>query len=135
MNTITVRTAAAIVLVYCFVAAGAAFAGEPLGKQEFLSNCSKCHGTDGKGSVPAMREAKGYRAVDLTQLSKDNGGRFPREEVHETIDGRKRYPAHFPGSMPAWGKRYSNQLGAENGTKVQKKISALVDYIESIQAK
>ena len=104
------------------------------GKQEFLSDCARCHGVDGKGTVAYMRAVPGYTATDLTQLSANNAGKFPRQEVIDAIDGHKRFPAHFLGAMPAWGLKYQ-QDGPEGQERVGKKISGLVDYVESLQAK
>lgn len=111
---------------------------DELGKQYYDADCARCHGTNGKGAVPGMRAVRGYIAVDLTQLSKAHGGHFPRLEVHEAIDGRKRFPAHFAGDMPVWGLKYgqdNHEPAQERDEQVRRKISALVDYIESIQEK
>ncbi len=116
---------------------GIACADSP-GKEAYLADCARCHGSDGKGNVAAMREVPGYKSVDLTQLSKENEGRFPRQKVYDTIEGRTRFPAHFIGDMPTWGLRYSEdseKLSPEAKARVKRRISALVDYIESIQEK
>ena len=74
--------------------------------------------------------------MDLTKLSAANDGKFPRQEVYDAIDGRKRFSAHFIGDMPIWGLKYQDQNGtAESEAKVRQRISALVNYIESLQAK
>jgi len=107
-------------------------------KEAYLADCARCHGADGKGHVAAMREVRGYKSVDLTQLSKQNEGRFPRQKVYDTIAGRKRFPAHFIGDMPTWEVRYrkdDQKLGPEAEARIKGRISALVDYIESIQEK
>ena len=106
-------------------------------KKDYLADCARCHGADGKGHVAAMRYVPGYKSIDLTQLSKQNGRRFPRQEVYDTIEGRKRFPAHFIGDMPTWGLQYreDQKLGPEAEARVKRKISDLVDCIESIQEK
>lgn len=109
---------------------------DPPGKQAYLRDCAKCHGTDGTGNSPRMRNVPGYVSVDLTTLSAANDGKFPRQEVYDAIDGRKRFSAHFIGDMPIWGLKYQDQNGsAQSEEKVRCRISALVDYIESLQAK
>jgi Cytochrome c len=124
-------TAAAALL--SAIAIGTARA-ESAGKGEFLANCARCHGTDGKGKVATMRAVPGYVSIDLTRLSKENGGKFPRQEVEETIEGSKRFPAHLVGDMPAWGLRFRNEPGKSGSEKeVKHRIAALRDYIESIQ--
>lgn len=116
---------------------GNAFA-QPSGKADYVADCAHCHGLDGKGSVPEMSKVRGYVAVDLTQLSKAHGGRFPRQEVYEAIDGRKHFPAHFVGSMPTWGlkyQRHDRELRQNSEKDVRRRISALVNYVESLQEK
>jgi len=83
-----------------------------------------------------MSHVPGYVSVDLTQLSKTHGGQFPRQEVYDTIDGSKRFPAHLIGDMPTWGLKYQHRnLGPDAKRKVKRRISAMVDYLESIQEK
>jgi len=124
-------------VLLCLIAVGSASA-DSSGKSDYLADCARCHGVDGKGRVPAMREVKGYISVDLTQLSKANGGQFPRQAVDDAIDGRKRFPAHFIGDMPTWGLEYqekNQESGAAGPEKAKRRISALADYIESLQEK
>jgi hypothetical protein len=81
-----------------------------------------------------MSAVPGYISVDLTQLSKNNDGEFPRQEVYDVIDGRKRFPAHLIGDMPTWGLKYSQaSLGPDGEKEVKRRISALVDYVELLQ--
>jgi hypothetical protein len=109
---------------------------QPAGKADYLADCARCHGVDGKGSVPGMSAVPGYISVDLTQLSRENDWQFPRQKVYDAIDGRKRFPAHFVGDMPTWGLVYSQAgLGPESEDRVKRRISALVDYVELIQEK
>lgn len=109
---------------------------DPSGKEDYVADCARCHGLDGKGSVPEMRMVPGYVAVDLTQLSKVNGGQFPFQQVYDAIDGRRRFPAHLIGDMPTWGLKYQQNPETPNSQEIEKKrISGLVDYIESLQSK
>jgi mono/diheme cytochrome c family protein len=108
---------------------------QSVGRQYYLADCSRCHGVDGTGRVAAMREVPGYRSVDLTQLSKQNGGQFPFQEVRDAIEGSKRFPAHLVGGMPLWGSSYQQGVAPADREKTTEKLSALVNYIESIQAK
>lgn len=124
-----------IAVVLC-IDGSRALATDSSAKQDYLADCAHCHGANGKGAVPAMRATAGYVAVDLTQLSSAHGGRFPRQEVYDAIDGRKRFPAHLVGDMPVWGLKYSerqNTPGKDH--KVAAKIRGLVDYVESLQTK
>jgi cytochrome c553 len=96
----TIRSAVTFSILLWVLLAGGNATGEPAGKGDYLADCARCHGVDGKGSVPEMSAVPGYISVDLTQLSKKNDGQFPRQEVYDAIDGRKRFPAHFIGDMP-----------------------------------
>ena len=78
--------------------------------------------------------------MDLTVLSKDHGGQFPRQEVSDVIDGRKRLPGHYDADtdMPLWGVTFQaegREFSKESEEKVKARIAALVDYIEGIQQK
>jgi len=120
-------------LVCALTVVGGTASADPPGKENYLVDCARCHGVDGKGSVPQMGAVPGYTTVDLTQLRKNNG-QFPRQEIYDTIDGRKRFPAHFIGDMPTWGLKYQqDRLSPASQEKVERRISALVDYIESLQ--
>src|ERR1039458_2265890 len=46
------------------------------GNEMYRAYCAACHGTDGKGDGPAS-EALKSRPLDLTDLAKRNGGKFP----------------------------------------------------------
>jgi hypothetical protein len=132
----TARSTLLFSILLCFVTVGGSASGYPAGKDDYLADCARCHGVDGKGGVPGRRAVPGSISVDLTQLSKKNDRRFPRQEVYEAIDGRKRFPAHFVSDMPIWGLKYDQaRLGPDSEEKVKRKISALVDYVESLQQK
>ena len=127
---------AALFSVLLWAISLATASADPAGKKDYVADCARCHGLDGKGGVPAMRTVPGYIAVDLTQLSEANGGQFPRQQVYDAIDGRKRFPAHFVGDMPTWGLKYQqNKETPNSGARDERRISALVDYIESLQDK
>jgi len=110
-----------------------AFAADSNGKQDFLDNCARCHGASGKGSMPGMRNVPGYKAIDLTTLTRTNGGQFPHQKVYDIIDGSKRFQAHLVGDMPQWGLKFKAD-GTQTDTQVKARINALVDYIQTLQA-
>jgi hypothetical protein len=79
---------------------------------------------------------------DLTVLTKNNGGVFPAERVHEVIDGRREVATHGPRNMPIWGREYNDQAVAyyrevwkiqDPESIVRNRIEGLVAYIESLQ--
>lgn len=106
---------------------------------EFHNSCASCHGADGQGAGFLTRIFRGVDPGDLTQLSKNNDGVFPLDEVFEVIDGRKEVAAHGERKMPIWGDRYMAQSmtrlgpGTMNDFVVRKRVLELVYYIQSIQ--
>ncbi|HLI82214.1 MAG TPA: hypothetical protein VKV03_19640 [Candidatus Binataceae bacterium] len=109
-------------------------------RKDFVLHCADCHGVDGKGNGPAVQIIPGFKPIDLTVLSRSNGGQFPREEVSDIIDGRKRLPGHFDADtdMPLWGLTFQpegREFSKESEEKVKARIAALTDYIEGIQQK
>ena len=130
----TVYTTLQIAGLMLVALAGTSMAQSSAGK-DYLQYCAECHGADGRGE--AKRTVRGYVSVDLTQISKRNGGEFPRQKVYDAIDGRKRIAAHFQGDMPRWGARYhldaNDKSQAEQ--RVRDRISAMVDFVESMQEK
>jgi hypothetical protein len=107
-------------------------------RKDFVLHCADCHGVDGKGNGPAVQIIPGFKPVDLTVLTRNHGGQFPREEVSDVIDGRKRLPGHFDADtdMPLWGLTFQpegREFSKESEEKVKARIAALADYIEGIQ--
>lgn len=100
------------------------------GDYEYRTSCAVCHGTDGKGNGP-MASQVSPKPVNLTTLSKDNGGVFPYESVFAMIDGRGALAAHGSGQMPIWGDRYSLEV---KQAIVRARILELTYYLRSIQA-
>jgi mono/diheme cytochrome c family protein len=94
--------------------------------------CAACHGDDGKGKGPA---ADGLRqsVPDLTVLSRNAGGVFPRDRVLKAIQTGGPTAAHVPGGMPTWSEAFA-RLEPSRGT-AQKRIQSLVDHVESLQVK
>lgn len=126
-------------LILVLAAAGTGWAGTS-GKQDYLDYCARCHGDDGRGNGPAVKIIPGFKPSDLTHLANQHGGQFPRDEVSQVIDGRKRVPGHndWDTDMPLWGLQFQQEgkeFSADSEQKVQRRISALVDYLQSIQQK
>jgi mono/diheme cytochrome c family protein len=112
--------------------------GHELGRIDFVAYCAACHGVSGKGDG-TVAEFLTITAVDLTQLRKMNAGSFPRERIHNVIDGRAEVKIHGARDMPVWGGWFEFEADASvagKGAKeevVLERINALVNYIESIQ--
>ena len=109
-------------------------------RKDFVLHCADCHGVNGTGNGPAVEVIPGFKPVDLTQISKNHGGQFPRDYVTDVIDGRKRLPGHYDADtdMPLWGLTFQTEgieFSKQSEEKVKARITALVDYIEGIQQK
>ena len=133
------RKIAGLVMTLALFAVGTGWAGTS-DKQDYLDYCARCHGDDGKGGGPAVKIIPGFKPSDLTHLASSHGGQFPRDEVTQVIDGRKRVPGHndWDTDMPLWGLQFQQEgkeFSAESEQKVQHRISDLVDYLQSIQQK
>lgn len=132
-----------IVVSGCLSVSGAAFAQqalENLGKYEYMAKCASCHGVAGKGDGP-MQKALSKAPPDLTTYAKRNGGAFPTQLAWQIIDGRTEVSAHGTREMPVWGQDFRREVLKMNaGTpnpewQVAGRISALIDYLATIQVK
>jgi mono/diheme cytochrome c family protein len=107
------------------------------GRGDFMNYCAACHGVGGKGDG-TVAEFLTIEAADLTRMSLRNGGIFPRQRAIEVIDGRAQVSVHGERDMPVWGDWFKFEADSDGaGTKTEKvvreRITALVDYLESIQ--
>lgn len=116
-----------------------------VGKNEFRNSCALCHGSDAKGTGGVADLLK-KSPPDLTMLAKNNAGKFPADRVTAMIDGRELVKGHGDRDMPAWGDRYSKdgvKAAAYYGDMpykdtekfVKSRISSLMEFLKSIQAK
>jgi len=105
------------------------------GKEMFAAYCAPCHGADGKGSGPAASAMK-VPPTDLTQLAKKHDGKFPANSLASTLKfgSGSSSGAHGSADMPVWGPLFQS-LDRFHDTAVQQRVSNLVTYVESLQAK
>jgi len=108
-----------------------------LGRGDFMNYCAACHGVGGKGDG-TVAEFLTINAADLTRMSSRNGGIFPRQRAIEVIDGRAQVSVHGERDMPVWGDWFKFEAdtgGADAKTEkiVRERITALVDYLETLQ--
>ena len=103
------------------------------GKEMFNSYCAVCHGKDGRGNGPAASAMKTSPA-DLTVLAQNSGGKYPAAHVAAVIRGQAPTRSHGSKDMPVWGPLFSSISQGHEG-QVQQRITNLVTYIDSLQAK
>ena len=107
------------------------------GRGDFMNYCAACHGVSGIGDG-TVAEFLTLSAANLTQMSLKNSGIFPRQRAIEVIDGRARVSVHGERDMPVWGNWFKLEAdtgGADAITEkiVRERITALVDYLETLQ--
>jgi mono/diheme cytochrome c family protein len=106
------------------------------GKEMFTQYCAPCHGIDGTGKGPAASAMK-TQPTDLTQLARKHDGKYPANTVAGVLkfgSGGGANPAHGSADMPIWGPLLQS-LDKYHDSIVQQRISNLVMYIETLQAK
>lgn len=102
------------------------------GKEMYKNYCAPCHGEDGKGNGPVASSLKA-RPSDLTELAKNNNGKFPDTHIVAILQFGADVPSHGSATMPVWGPI----LGTMNKANIQDKqlrISNLTRYLQTIQA-
>lgn len=95
------------------------------GRSVYHKHCAICHGDQGKGDGDFSSKLL-ILPSDLTVLTQENGGIFPRLRVSQSIEGIVR-DAHFSGAMP----QFSDLAGS--GAAAEFQLDAVVDYLETIQ--
>lgn len=108
----------------------------PEGQALYDANCAMCHGVSGRGDG-RLAEGLKVKPVDLTGISRRNGGDFPRSLVVSQIDG---YTRGLLGdhNMPEFGLLLDGPtvpVDAGDGvmTPTPRPLAALMAYLESIQ--
>lgn len=111
------------------------------GRADFMTYCATCHGRSGIGDGPVAKQLV-TNPANLTILQKTNGGTFPKDRVHMTIDGRKIVTGHGSRDMPIWGNwfkfvarvRDPNRVDDETAEIIAAlRVQGLIEYLQSIQ--
>ncbi len=102
------------------------------GASIFKGYCRSCHGDDARGNGPIGVHLK-VPPADLTQISKNNGGTFPADEVNEKIRNGGTVKGHGSAEMPIWGEAFAIVEGGQTQAEVDQRIADLVAFLKVIQ--
>ena len=103
------------------------------GKQMFLSYCAPCHGADGRGHGPVAIALK-RQPIDLTVLTRNNGGRFPALHIVSVLQYGSEIPSHGSAQMPVWGPLFGT-MNQSAPSERELRITNLSQYLKTIQVK
>lgn len=107
------------------------------GRITFRVYCANCHGAKGLGDG-TLAELLTVQPTNLTLLSANNDGVFPRKRVHAVVDGREKIKGHGTREMPIWGEAFQTSLmptwkEITDEERAQQKIVEVVYFLESLQ--
>ena len=103
------------------------------GSGMYLAYCASCHGAKGLGDGPVAEHLK-VALPDLTLLTKQNQGAFPRARVLQVIQGEVGVKGHGLRDMPVWGPVFLS-LNNSQEPVVRMRVSNLANHLESLQTK
>ncbi|WP_425100942.1 c-type cytochrome [Tropicibacter sp. S64] len=108
------------------------------GRALFMANCAVCHGADATGNGE-MARAMAKPPKNLTLIKVRHGDTFPRAKIMSIIDGYARSKTMTGPGMPEFGVLLEGDLvpfdsGDGIQTPTPRKLVALLEYLESIQA-
>ena len=135
--TATVQASITSLLLILVLAATTRTAAAQSGIQDYQNYCAECHGLGGRGDGPSrLTIPMNPPPNDLTLMAKKNGGKFPFDEVVDSIDGRKNIPSHARLQMPFMGttlQKPGKEFTPESNAEVKKRIESMSRFVESIQ--
>lgn len=103
------------------------------GSEMYLAYCASCHGPKGLGDGPVAQHLK-TAVPDLTMLTAQNKGAFPKDHVAKVIRGEVGTQTHGLKDMPVWGPFFLS-LNNSQEPVVRIRVANLTSHIESLQAK
>lgn len=106
------------------------------GKQMYAAYCAACHGLTGKGDGPAAPALK-TPATNLTELSKNNGGKYPAAHVGSVLQFGVPVAAHGSKDMPVWGPLFESLTPGTPTRRAEAslRIKNLTDFLETLQTR
>lgn len=124
----------AVVLAAALAPAQEGLKPQVAGASVYKTYCAVCHGPSGQGDGP-LADSLRFKPPDLTALARKNAGKFPKDQVLRIVDGRKPVKGHGGPEMPVWGDAFRNAEGGYSEEQVKERIAAVVDHLESLQAR
>lgn len=100
----------------------------------FRTYCASCHGPSAQGDGPLAGSMR-RKPPNLTEIAKRNQGTYPKDLVYRVIDGREKVRGHGGPDMPVWGDAFLRSVEGGGEESVSRRIQALVEYLEMIQAR
>ena len=100
----------------------------------YTAYCAVCHGLTGKGDGPAAPALK-TPAANLTELSKNNGGKYPALRVEAILDFGVPTAAHGSKDMPIWGPLFDSLVHNATRAETHLRIMNLTDYLKTLQVR
>jgi mono/diheme cytochrome c family protein len=104
------------------------------GKQMYTTYCAVCHGADGRGGGPAAIALKSV-PTNLTELARDNGGKFPETHIYSVLQFGMEEPAHGSKDMPVWGPALRSLDRGSPSTEMleHQRLANLTNYLKTLQ--
>lgn len=135
------RTVIGLLAIAGSSVAGAALAADDpevtVGKNLYMKHCATCHGPSGTGTDGVASRLFTNQPANLTLLSKENGGKFPMNDLLRIVKGDEPIAAHGTREMPVWGEILGRPLsdGMYGQDEADAKIITIGKYLETIQVK
>ena len=101
----------------------------------YMQSCAACHGAEGRGNGP-VAAALLKSPADLTRLSLQHRGRFPREDVVAVVSGERNVLEHGTREMPVWSQHFAPTTSGATGIAAvyaRRRLDLLTGFLESIQ--
>jgi mono/diheme cytochrome c family protein len=103
------------------------------GMAMYSAYCASCHGANAKGNGRAAAALSGW-PTDLTALSVQNGGKFPKAHVAYVLRVAETAPAHGTTDMPVWNEAFRGLDGGHLRAQMASlRVYNLVNYLERLQ--
>jgi mono/diheme cytochrome c family protein len=126
---VSFSTTCALALGAALVAAAPQAQTDDMSRTDYQAFCSSCHGSAGHGDGPLAASMRA-KPADLTQVKAKNDGVFPKDRIVKFVTN-----GHESAGMPAWGDVFAKSQQSVGPDAARLRVEALVQYLETLQAK